>query len=173
MSNKKKNKDSEKLNPYFIDKLASVPAYLKIGFLKFWLAGASFLLAIYGLGARFDLLDRLVVFALIMILGVEYLTNTVILYMNKPDSPTTFYLPHEVNRKSFLSFFATAIYVAVMLLCIHFFLELWTSLGLITLGEILSESSIDPISFGLLFVAFDLLWINARKLIKKLLRRQK
>jgi hypothetical protein len=86
MSNKKKNKDSEKLNPYFIDKLASVPAYLKIGFLKFWLAGASFLLAIYGLGARFDLLDRLVVFALVMILGVEYLTNTVILYMNKPDS---------------------------------------------------------------------------------------
>ena len=94
MSNKKKNKDSEKLNPYLIDKLASVPAYLKIGFLKFWLAGASFLLAIYGLGARFDLLDRLVVFALVMILGVEYLTNTVILYMNKPESPTKFFFPH-------------------------------------------------------------------------------
>lgn len=173
MSNKKRNKDSKKLNPYLIDKLASVPAYIKIGFLKFWLAGASFLFAIYGLGARFDLLDRLVVFGLVMILGVEYLTNTVILYMDKPDSPTKFYLPHEINRKSFLSFFATAIYVVIMLLCIHFFLELWTSLGLITLGEVLSESSIDPISFGILFVVFDSIWIYIRKLLKKLLRSEK
>ncbi len=174
MSKSKKNKQEEqKLNPYSIDKLSKIPAYLKIGFLKFWLAGACFLLTFYGLGAVFAFWDRVVIFALLLILGVEYVSNTLIIWMNKPESSTLKYLPHEVNRKSFLSFLATALYVMVMLVLINYAMELWAWIGIATIGELLSEATIDPISFGLLFVLFDYIWITIRKLIKKQMQRRR
>lgn len=161
------------MNPYAIDKLAKIPAYLKVGFLKFWLAGACFLLAFYGLPASFAFLDRVVVFGLLLILGVEFITNTLIRWMNKPESDTFKYLPHEINRKSVLSFLGTGLYVAVILVLIHFTLVLWNLLGLVTVGELLSEASIDPISFGLLFLLFDTIWVAIRKQIKKWLKKRR
>lgn len=166
MLNQKKNRDNDELNPYGIDKLAKIPASWKIAFLKFWLAGACFLLGFYGLGVNFSFLDRLVIFGLLMILGVEYISNTLIIWMNRPESDTRRFLPHEVNRKSPISFLATTIYVAVMLASIHFFIIFWTWLGFKTMGEVVSEATADPITFAILFLIFDYLWITFRRLIK-------
>lgn len=167
MLNQKNKNDNQELNPYGIDKLAKIPASWKITFLKFWLAGACFLLGFYGLGVNFAFLDRLVVFGLLLILGVEYITNTLILWMNRPESNTLKFLPHEVNRKSVLSFLATALYVTVMIASIHFFIVFWTWLGFKTMGEVVSEATADPITFAILFLIFDFIWISIRQLIKK------
>ncbi|MBE0700443.1 MAG: hypothetical protein IH571_02040 [Acholeplasmataceae bacterium] len=161
----KKSTDT-KQTPYLVDKLSSIPASVKIGFLKFWLVGAVFFAVVNGLPVRFDVLDRLVIYYLLLVLGVEYISNTIILWMDTDQIPTKMHLPHEVNRRSFLSIPATAGYVLIMMLATYFFLEFWVSLSLPTIGDIISQSTSDPFSFALVFLIFDYLWIQARNLIK-------
>lgn len=172
MSKKKKN-NQDQHSPYIVDKLASIPASVKIGFLKFWLVGATFYLIFYGLPPRFDFLDRFVVFTLILILGVEYLSNTIIYFMNTDKSDTLHFLPHEVRRRSIFSLLSTGLYCILVILAVHGILTLWTSLNLPTIGDAISESSADPISFGLLFLGVDAIWIKIRAFIKKKIRKEK
>jgi hypothetical protein len=166
MSKKKKTNNNRTNNPYFVDKLASIPPHVKIGFLKFWLAGASFFLTFNGLPYAFDFLDRAVMLFLVLILGIEYISNMIIIWMHTDQIDTKKYLPHEVDRKSFLSFIATAGYLAIMILAIHFTLELWVSIGLPTIGDIMSEQTADPFSFALLFLLYDYIWYTTRGFIK-------
>jgi len=168
---KKKNKKDSLQNPYFVDKLASIPAHVKIGFLKFWLAGASFYITVNGLPRVFDYLDRLVVLTLVLILGVEYISNTIIYWMHTDHIDTKKYLPHEINRKSIKSIGMTAVYVIVMMILFHMTLTLYVGLGLPTIGDILSESTADPFTFGFIFLGFDYLWILARRNLNE--RRRK
>ena len=161
-----KKKNNNKQNPYHIDKFATIPAWLKIEFLKFWLAGASFYLIVFGLPARFDYLDRMVIMTLIFAIGVEYLVQTITLWMSTDKQPTHFYLIHEINRKSLLSLFATLIYVAIIVVFAQLILQAWTSLGLTTIGDWISESTADPFSFAIIYMVFDTAWLYTRKCFK-------
>lgn len=169
MSKKSMNDDNQKRqNPYLIDKLAKIPGWLKIGFLKFWAVGMAFYLTFFGLPARFDYLDRLVVFGLILVLAYEYMVIPIIHFMDTDERPTAFYLPHQIKRKSILSFLVTAAYIGVIVTLSHFVVVFWVGLGLKTIGELLTESPADPFTFALLFLIFDLVWLFLRHLILRL-----
>jgi hypothetical protein len=163
-----KKKKIEKLNPYSVDKFATIPAKTKIMFLKFWLSGAVFYFTINGLPVRFDLLDRLFVLYMAWVLGNEYIHNQIILWMNRDDQPTMKYLPHRIEKTSIYSLFATAFYTLIMLVSIQLFLEGWVRIGLPTFGNILWGASADPVSFALVYLLFDALW---RKYISHRLKR--
>ena len=64
----KKQEDPQKLNPYSIDKLSNIKPGVKIGFMKFWVAGAAYFLTFTAF--RSDVLDLLVALYLILILGI-------------------------------------------------------------------------------------------------------
>ncbi|MDD3113795.1 MAG: hypothetical protein WC339_05360 [Candidatus Izemoplasmatales bacterium] len=169
MSKKSMNNDGEKRqNPYLIDKLAKIPAWLKIEFLKFWAVGMAFYLTFFGLPVRFDYLDRMVVFALILILAMEYLVIPVIYFMGHEEHPTDFYLPHHIKRKSILSFLGSALYVAIIVTLSHFIVTWWVKLGFKTIGDVLTESPADPFTFAFLFLILDLAWLFLRYFIHKL-----
>ncbi len=160
-------------NPYLVDKLAKIPAWVKCGFMKFWFAGAAFYFCVFGLPATFDYLDKMVFIVLVMTLGVEYLVIPVIRWMKTDDIDTTKHLPHEVRRRSILSLLATGLYVLVIVFMIDRTLALWSGLGLPTIGDLISESPADPFSFGFLFLLFDFIWMQIRSVGKNLGRRKK
>ncbi len=163
-----KKSTNNELNPYDIDRLAKISPKVKISVLKFWIVGASFYFGVYGLPLRFGFLDRMVVLWLILVLMFEYVGFTIIYWMHNEDVNTKKYLPHEVNRKSILCILATGLYVLIIMILVHFFIDTWVKIGLPTFGKISSESGIDPITYGLVFLFFDYLWIKARYIIKKL-----
>lgn len=166
MSKKKKSnqKQQQNQNPYLIDKLAKIPASVKIGLLKFWLAGAAFYMTVLGLPQSFDWLDRLVILTLLLTLGIEYVSHTLIIWMNHDRQPTLNYLAHEVNRKSIASLGASFVYAAYIVIMFHFALILWVDiLRLPTIGLLISESILDPFSFGLFFYGVDRVWMVIRK----------
>lgn len=169
MSKKSTNKpNNQQPNPYLIDKLAKIPASVKIGFLKFWLAGASFYMTVLALPQAFDWLDRLVMLTLLLTLGVEYVSNTLIIWMNHDKQPTLRFLPHEINRKSIKSLGATLLYSSIIVILFHFALILWVDvLSMPTIGIIISESMLDPFSFGIFFYIFDRLWLFIREKINQ------
>jgi hypothetical protein len=165
MSNNQKNQAPQ--NPYLIDKLAKIPASVKIGFLKFWLAGASFYMTVLALPQAFDWLDRLVALALLFALGIEYVSQTIIMWMNNDKQPTLYYLAHEVNRKSIKSLGATLLYAFIVVIMFHYALLLWVDVLMMpTIGEFISQSVLDPFSFGIFFYLIDRLWIFIRNSIK-------
>lgn len=171
MSNKKTKHKEPQFDPYQIDKLARIHPSIKIGFLKFWIIGAAFYMVVYGLPQRFDYLDRMVLFWLVLVLMIEYIGNSFIMWMNTPDTSTLKYLPHEINRKSVLSLFGTSIYVLVMLLFVHFTLNALIALGIPTIGDFISESSLDPFTVAFTFLVYDYIWISLRGKIQTIRRK--
>ena len=64
-NNHSKKDQQNQFNPYSIDKLSTIKPQVKIGFMKFWVAGAAFFLTFTAL--QYDPLDLLVVMILMMI----------------------------------------------------------------------------------------------------------
>ncbi len=162
MKNKIDKKQNE-LNPYSIDKLSNIKPGVKIGFLKFWVAGAAFFVTFTTF--QLDIFDLLVLLYLIMVLATEYIINKVIVWMNNDRVPTLKYLPHHVNRKSLWSLLATMGYVLVMIIGSYYLIEGVLSLGVPSFGMILfgfDYVGVDPITFGVVYWIVDLIWITAK-----------
>lgn len=158
-----KNNKSENhngFNPYGIDKLSNIKPGVKIGFLKFWVAGAAFFVTFTTF--QLDIFDLLVLLYLLMVLCTEYIINKVIVWMNNDRVPTLKYLPHHVNRKSLWSLLATMGYVLVMILGTYYFIEGILGLGVPSIGMLLfgfDHVGVDPITFGLVYWLIDLLYL--------------
>ena len=165
-----KKKNNNQLNPYHVDKFSTISPKFKIWFLKYWLAGAAFYLAILGIpSTNVDYLDRVVMLMIILALGLEYVGYTIILWMDRKELPTKMYLAHEIPRKKALSIFATLLYAIVITILILLTLELWVGiLHLKTIGSIISDSEADPFTFGFLFIFYDYLWMKFRLFFKKI-----
>lgn len=122
-----------------------------------------------------DILDLFVALILILVIGVEYIINKVIEWMNNDKQPTLKYLPHHVNRKSILSLLMTFVYVLVMVAGSYLLIEGFMSLGIPSIGMLmfgLDNVGIDPITFGLVYVLVDYLWITAKNLIRKKIKER-
>lgn len=163
MLKRKNKKETPEFDPYKIDRFAGIDPRIKIFFLKFWVVGASFYVVVYGLPQRFDYLDRMVVFWLILTLAIEYISNTIILWMHTDHTDTKKYLPHEINRKSMKSLMVTMLYVLIILVLTHYFIDTLTYYGIPTIGVFISESSIDPFTIAFVFLFFDYIWLRIRK----------
>lgn len=164
-------------NPYFIDKFSTIKPVYKIGFLKFWVAGASYFLAFMTLevALRTDILDQLFVMFILMGLLTEYVTNKIIYHMNRSDQDTLQYLPFRknVDRSKIVSLLLSFLYAFIMIgqaLIIHtIWIEVLNVFGLPSIGGLLlgTQNSLDPISFGLYIWLLDLIWYKGRKVITK------
>ncbi len=171
-NNHSKKDQPHQFNPYSIDKLSTIKPQVKIGFMKFWVAGAAFFLTFTAL--QYDPLDLLVVMILIMILGTEYVVNKVIIWMNNDRQPTLKYLPHHIKRSSVLSLMMTGVYVIVLVLASYFLIEGLLTLGIPSIGMIFfgfENRANDPITFGLVFMGCDMIWVYVKNLIRSHLRK--
>lgn len=167
-NNKKQEQNNQQLNPYSIDKLSNIKPGVKIGFMKFWIAGAAYFLTFTAFQS--DPLDLMVALYLILILGTEYIVNKVIVWMHNDKYPTLGFLPHHVNRKSILSLLATAFYVLVMLVSSYYFIEFILDLGVPSIGMLFfgfENRGNDPITFGLIYVLMDWIWLLIKHMIYK------
>ncbi|MDY0075578.1 MAG: hypothetical protein RBR75_06880 [Acholeplasmataceae bacterium] len=166
LKNNQKKEDPKKLNPYSIDKLSHIHPGVKIGFMKFWVAGAAYFLTFTAFQS--DALDLMVALYLLLILGVEYIVSKVILWMDNDRQRTLHYLPHHVTRKSVFSLLMTALYVLVMLMSGYFLIEWLLDLGVPSIGMLFfgfENKGNDPITFGLIFLLTDWIWLLIKNAI--------
>lgn len=172
-TNKKKPKNQE-LHPYSIDKLNNIKPGVKIGFLKFWVSGAAFFLTFTAF--QRDPVDLFIAMYFILVLGVEYIVNKVIVWMHNDKYPTLSYLPHHAQRKSMVSLLLTMLYVAVMVLVTYFAIEKLLSFGIPSIGMLMFGSEnigIDPITFGIVYMLADYGWISIKNAIRKSQNKRK
>lgn len=156
-----------KQDPYSIDKLANIKPWIKVYFIKFWIFGAAFLLAMMSLPQNFDILDRLVILTLLITLGSEYISNVAIRFMDRKESSTLKYLTHPFESKRWYSIFITLIYAATLTFLTHFIIDFYVKIGGLTIGDLISESTADPITFSLICIILDLIYVHSIQFIKK------
>jgi|GEM_PF-1145098 len=110
------SKKKDELTPYSSDKLSKVKPGVKIGFLKFWVAGAVYLLSFSTpFFVSQDGSTEILMFFLLFVLITEYLVNKMIIWMNNDNQPTLRYLPFfYTNPKSVKGLGLTLVYALIM-----------------------------------------------------------
>lgn len=146
----------------FIDK---IPSPIKALFIKFWFNGAVCFFIYWGLGMYIgDTLDMMVILGLIMGIVTDILVNNAFRFFAvTPDSNNKWML---FPKKKFWTFFANMVYGVVVVLIVawiysatNVMLNIWNG----TDGQIFI--GVEPILFGILYVAVDMIFVGTKNLI--------
>ena len=172
----KKSKNPNEIkhpDPYAIDRVARIPTWLKVFLMKFWLAGAVYFFAGWGLFTNtIDKLDEILIIGVILGAVIDLFLNRILKWMKTPDMNTDKYL--FVTYKGFFSFLLNILYaVAVTLIIAYAYTGI--NLAIIAIFHLQDTSipfGVEPIGFGILFYLLDLLFVTIRVKISNLRRKK-
>ncbi len=178
----KKDKNNE-FNPYASDKLAIVPSWIKVLFLKYWVAAATFYF--FGVanplislqGEDFDLVNTFEPYYLFLSLGLalftEYITKNFIKFMkNDRDDTTRFNL---INQKGVVSLFLNLAYAFAIMIPMILILVVLASHNLVfdTLNCQGNMAAIEPFTAGFVYIVLDAIAVSIKNLILYLYKQAK
>lgn len=154
--NAPKNVPDEELNKYKSSILSRIPVYVKALFIKFWFAGASCFFFYWGLAAYIgSWLDQMFVFGIGLGIVTDLLTNNVLRFASSDDKE---YYPYMmISSKKYWTFFGNILYAFVLLfltICVY---------RVIKIG-------VEPLLFGVIYTAFDMLLIKIKDVLVKQFR---
>ena len=146
----KKVSDKE-LNKYKSSKLDLIPIWVKALFIKFWFAGAICFFFYWGLSIYLSSwLDQMLVFGLGLGIVTDILTNNVLRFLSSSDKE---YYPYMMfSSRKYWTFVANIFYAFVLLF-------------LTILVYRLIGANVEPILFGIVYTALDMLCIKGRDFI--------
>jgi len=167
-----KKQSNNEFNPYAADKLSLVPSWIKILFLKYWVAAATFYF--FGIGnpliivqgEKYDGIVALEPYYLFLSLGLaiftEYIVKNIVRMMHNDRDDT--YRYNLINAKGVLSFFLNLIYSFLIMIPMILILIFLASHNLVfdTLNETGSKAAIEPFTAGFVYLALDsaVVWIK-------------
>lgn len=142
------------------------PDWLKMGFIKFWFAGAVFYFMLMGLPLQ-NVLDRVVILGIVLGMATDLLTNNVIRFIASTDGANDRWLMFAKER--YITFFLNMLYA--ILLCAVVFLGIYPGIDLVcnlvrgTRG--VEYFIMEPLGFGLSYMLVDLLLVWVKGLAVK------
>ena len=165
----KKNKNNE-FNPYASDKLSRIPSWIKVLFLKYWVAAATFYF--FGVanpliplsGEDFNLASTFEPYYLFLSLGLalftEYITKNFIKFMKNDRDDTT-----RLNL----------VYAFVIMIPMILILVVLASHNLVfdTLNSGGNKAAIEPFTAGFVYIALDAIAVSVKNLIIYLYKQAK
>lgn len=145
----------------FIDK---IPDWIKAIFVKFWFNGAVCFFIFWGLGMLIFGLDMLVVMGIVLGMVNDLLVNNVFhFFAITPGSNNKWMM---FPKRKFWTFFANIIYSTIVL-----FIVVWIySIINIVYNAIMGTTNqiglgVEPVLFGLMYMAVDMLFVGMKNLI--------
>ncbi len=188
MSKKANQDDIENLNPYEVDKLSKIPAWLIIILLKYWAAAAAvFFMTIGGLDIGIDVstveTDNLgynlnVSFMIIVLiaLGMAILSNYAIkqiVFMMHNRRRNTFRY-NIINFRGFSALLAYLVYMFVVSVILYFLVNYLGWKGLVLNPFAVTDGyGIEPFTYGLCFIIVDGIFVSIKDLIIMIYQRVK
>lgn len=150
----------------FLDK---IPSPIKALFIKFWFNGAVCFFIFWGLGMYIPaMLDMIVIFGVVLGMVTDVLVNnTFHFFAITPGSNNKWMM---FPKRKFWTFFANIIYAIVVLAIV---VHLYTALNLLfnTINGTVDQLylGVEPVAFGLLYVAVDMVLIGMKNLMIKII----
>lgn len=174
-----KNKNNE-FNPYKNDKLSLIPTWIKVLFLKYWVAAAA--LFFFGIGNPLiqtpgknfgadEALRSYLSLSLGFALFDEYIVKSFIKLMD--DGSHDIYKLNLINKKGVVSFLLNLLYgfvVMIPMITILVFLAKH-NLNLDFINPRDSKAAIEPFTGGFVFLVIDLICVYVKDLINNLIKK--
>lgn len=150
----------------------NIPYWAKALFIKFWFAGAVCFFFFFGLGPYLQMADLLFVLGAALGAVKNLLENNLLRFTEKTEGESKRFM--LVEYKQFWGLFLDVFYGFVVLAAVMYIYNLIT-LGLAaTIGsEKAAGFGVEPLLFGLIVTAVDMLFISIKNLIKKIINDAK
>lgn len=170
--NTKTKKRGKEFDPYKVDKLSAVPAWLKAIFIKFWFAGAVCYFIMMGTGLK-DF-DGIIVTGVVLGVVVDVLVNPCFGYMQSDRREYDKFIMLPFPFKKFWTFFVNIIYYTVVLLVVNYcYLGINLMCNAIAGTKLTYYIGVEPLLFGVLTTIADMAFIGIKDLIVYLVKRKK
>jgi hypothetical protein len=161
-------KDKDKnFNPYKLDKLSRVPAWIKAFVIKAWSAGMVCYLFLWGLQ---NFISDSVLLALIdgIVMGVvvDVFVNPAMRFLQSDEKELDWYMMFPFPFKKYWTFFTNIIYYVIVnvgIVYIYLFIGTYIS----------SEIGVEPLLFGVFNFIVDMAFIGIKDAIVLLVRKLK
>ena len=159
----------EELDKYRSGPKLRLSDWVKAILIKMWFAGSVCFFIFWGLSSYIPArLDLLLVFAVALGVVTDILTNNILRYYAKSIGGNDRWMMFP--RKGYLSFLLNILYAIPLLFCVDMF---YTLLNL-TLSAATNGSGhmlgVGPILFGIVYTAFDLLFITVKRTLGQIVR---
>ena len=177
-----KNKNKNEFNPYATDKLAMIPSWIKVLFLKYWVAAAT--LFFFGIGNPLLItegsqlnvsmfLPMYIFLSLGLGLFSEYITKQFIRLMKTP-SDNTFRF-NMINSRGITSLLLNLLYSFVIMIPMISILVFLASHNLVfdVFSENGSKAAIEPFTGGFVYLVLDFIALSIKNLIVYLYKNHK
>ena len=160
-------KNSKKeFNPYRTDFLARIPTFVKALFVKWWFAGVVCFFVNMGLGIYISATADLVLFDGIFLgIIVDVLVNPLFRFMETDRREYNDYMMFPFPMKAYWTFFTNVLYyigVAVIVNLVYNFIN-----------DYMFSLAIEPLSWALIVVAVDMVFIGIKDLVVHLITKHK
>lgn len=162
-----KNKAPDQPDPYKIDKLAMIPAWVKASFIKFWVAGAICYFFLFSfLLSNMAALDKIVFTGVMIGIIFDLLVNPAMLYF---ESEKLEYHPYILLPYSAKKIWTLLINIPVGILTV-WLINLGYS---VLIPNISIIKGVEPITFGLMYLIIDMTFVSIKNLIIKTFLKMK
>lgn len=170
------NADSEETPEYSQEELEKyrsrsrirIPQTVKILFIKAWFAGAVCFFFLWGLGTYVSsMIDMLFILGVVLGIVTDLLVNNVIRFIEKTPGENDKWL--MFSKKGMVSFFLNILYSLVIIVCVYFLYNVLNyAITGITGNTDTVPLGVEPILFGVFCMAFDMLFVGIKELIKSI-----
>jgi hypothetical protein len=149
-----------------------IPFPVKAVFIKFWFAGATCFFFYFGLGAVLQQTDLL--FALAVALGAikNLLENNILRFMERTEGESRQFM--LVEYKQFWGLFLDVMYGFLLLgVTMYVYNLIALAIAAAAGNEAVAGFGVEPLLFGVIVTAADMLFISIKNLIKKIINDAK
>lgn len=170
------NADSEEAPEYSREELEKyrsrsrirIPDAVKILFIKAWFAGAVCFFFLWGLGTYVSsMIDMLFILGVVFGIVTDLLVNNVIRFIEKTPGENDKWLMFP--KKGMMSFFLNILYCLLIIVCVY---SLYNVLNYAIIGLTGNTDTVplgvEPILFGVFCMAFDMLFVGIKQLMKRI-----
>lgn len=167
---KSKKYSMEELDKYRSHKGIHLPDWLKFLFIKAWIAGAVCFFFFWGLGTYVgSLVDMLFILGAALGFATDLLTNSMIRFFEKTPGANGKWMMFPPRK--FVSLVLNVLYSFVILYCVYTFYGLVnTAINAVTGQADAVPLGVEPVLFGILCMAFDMLCIGIKRMFLRLIR---
>lgn len=169
----KRSGKQKQFDPYKTDFLGKIPAWIKALFVKFWFAGAVCYFVMWGIRLG-DSLDSLVLTGAVLGLIVDMFVNPIFRYIETDRKEYNAFMMFPFPFKAYWTFFANMIYYVLVLMGVngvYIVINYIANVAANTQGFI--HVGVEPLLFGALCVAVDMVAIGIKDGIVAIVRHNK
>ena len=151
----------------FLDK---IPSWIKALFIKFWFNGAVCFFIFWGLGIAIPNMENMIlILAAVLGMVTDVLVNNIFRYFASPEGANDKWMMFP--KKRYVNFFLNIIYAfGVLLTVIWIYNVINVAINAITgTPEPITYLGVEPILFGLFYMAVDLIFIFMKNTVRKII----